>query len=108
PLSRDFDRAAFEPDAASYAARKVLAAIPDAASVQAPDPLLPHVAERPIVRRAPPPEAGTDYVVLDVSHRERYARSEDLLRTMEEPIVRRWLARPDHALLVYAPPYALL
>lgn len=107
PLARDFDRAAFKPDASTLAARAVLAEIPAGASVQAPDPLLPHLAERTRVYRAPPPERGTDYVVLDVSHRERFAKREDLLRTSEEPLVRSWSARPDQALLVYAPPYAL-
>jgi uncharacterized membrane protein len=107
PLSRDFDSAAFCPDAATHAARAVLAQIAPGASVQAPDALLPHLAERPSLRRAPPPLAGARYVVLDVSHRQRYARREDLLRTTEEPFVRAFFARPDHGLLVYAPPYAL-
>jgi uncharacterized membrane protein len=107
PLSRDFDRHAFVADLGSEAARKVLSAIPAQASVQAPDALLPHLAERRNVRRAPPPEAGSAYTVLDVSHRLRYARQEVLLRTTEEPLIRRWLARPDQRLVVYAPPYAL-
>jgi hypothetical protein len=38
--------------------------------------------------------------VLDVSHRRRFAHSEDLLRTIEEPVTRAWLARADHQLLV--------
>ncbi len=108
PWSRDFDAPAFRADAATDAARAVLARIPAGASVQAPDALLPHLVERKVVKRGPPPEARTDYVVLDVSHRQRFAQREDLLRTSEEPGVRRWLARTDHALLVYAPPYALL
>ncbi len=108
PLSRDFDRTAFVADANSAAAERVLAQIPEQRSVQAPDPLLPHLVERPIVKRAPPPEAGTDFVVLNLSHRVRFFEQEDLLRTTEEPLARRWLSRSDHALLVYAPPYALL
>lgn len=107
PLSRDFDRAAFRADDATRAARAVIAAVPPDASVQAPDPLLPHFAERKVVRRAPPPEASTRFVALDVSHRLRFDRRETLLRTSEEPLVRRLLARPDHALRVYQPPYAL-
>lgn len=107
PLARDFERGAFVPDAATRAAQHVLARIPADASVQAPDPLLPHLSERHELRRAPPPEAATQYVAVDVSHRQRYARREDLLRTTEEPLVRKLLARPDHALLVYEPPYAL-
>jgi uncharacterized membrane protein len=108
PWSRDFDRGAFVEDQASRAAREVLAAIPGGASVQAPDALLPHLVERRDVRRGPPPASGARFVVLDVSHRQRYAHLETLLRTSEEPAVRRWLARADHGLLVYAPPYALL
>lgn len=106
PLSRDFDRAAFFADAATDAARQVLAQIPPEVSVEAPDALLPHLAERKLVRRvreAP----DSEYVVLDVAHRTRYARSEQLLRTIEEPRVRALLSREDYALMVYAPPYAL-
>jgi uncharacterized membrane protein len=108
PWSLDFERTAFAEDDATRAARKILAAIPRDASVQAPDALLPHLAERRDVRRAPPPESGARFVVLDVSHRQRYAHTETLLRTSEEPAVRRWLARRDYGLVVYAPPYALL
>ncbi|HEY6879437.1 MAG TPA: DUF2079 domain-containing protein, partial [Polyangiales bacterium] len=107
PLSYDFDRTAFVADAPTAAARRVLAAIPEGASVQAPDALLPHLAERKDVRRGPPPDAGLAYMVADVSHRLRYARRELLLRTSEEPLIRGLLARRDLRLLVYAPPYAL-
>ena len=107
PLSRDFDRAAFMPDAASASAAHVLAQIPASASVQAPDPLLPHLAERHELRRAPAPEPSAQFVVLDVSHRTRYARKEVLLRTREEPLVRTLLARADYGLIAYEPPYAL-
>jgi uncharacterized membrane protein len=107
PLSRDFDGGAFRSDAASDAARRVLAAIPAGASVQAPDPLLPHLAERHEVRRAPPPEARTRFVAIDIAHRTRYAQQEVLLRTSEEPLMQKLLARRDHALIAYEPPYAL-
>lgn len=107
PLSRDFDASAFRADAATEAARKVLAAIPPDASVQAPDPLLPHLAERHDVRRAAPPRIGSEYVVVDVSHRLRYARQEVLLRTTEEPLVRALFADGAYVPRVYAPPYAL-
>jgi uncharacterized membrane protein len=107
PLSYDFDRSAYAEDDATRAARKVLAAIPPDASVQAPYALLPHLAERKDLRRAPPPDAGLHYAVLDVSHRQRYARREVLLRTSEEPLIRSWLARKDMRLILYAPPYAL-
>lgn len=107
PLSRDFDRRAFGPDAATLSARQVLQRIPAQASVEAPDPLLPHLAERRFIRRAPPPMHGAESIVLDVSHRERFARREDLLRTSEEPFLRALLARNDLGLVLYQPPYAL-
>lgn len=96
PFSRDFDPAPFRGDAATRTRRQLLARIPPEVSVQAPDPLLPHLAERTQVHRAPPPERGTQLVVLDVSHRARFAARGSLLRTVEEPNVRRWLARDDH------------
>jgi len=108
PWSRDFPLSSFQSDAQTVAAKRVLPLIPANASVQAPDALLPHLAERKILRRGPPPDAATDYVVIDVSHRKKFAHQESLLRTLEEPMVQRFLSRPDYALLVYAPPYALL
>lgn len=108
PLSVRFDGAPFRVDGGTHAAARVLAAIPEAASVQAPPPLLPHLAEREVVQRAPPPERVTDYVVLDLWHRERYWGQETLLRTAQEPHARNWLARDDHAAIVWAPPYVLL
>ena len=108
PLSRDFPRSAFQPDSATASAYAVLDAIPEQASVQAPYPLLAHLAERRQVYRAPPPERRTTFVVLDLTHRIRFAQQEDVLRTQEEPAVRSWLARKDHALAAYTPHYALL
>jgi uncharacterized membrane protein len=99
PWSRDFDPGAFHADAATGSRQHALAAITPGASVQAPDALLPHLCERRIVHRAPPPPRGTDFVVLDIDHRRRFARQETLLRTTEEPVMRRWLSRADHALV---------
>ncbi|MET0284894.1 MAG: DUF2079 domain-containing protein [Polyangiales bacterium] len=107
PLSLDFDRSAYVEDDTTRAARTILSAIPPEASVQAPYALLPHLAERKDLRRAPPPDAGLRYTVIDVSHRQRYARQEVLLRTSEEPLIRAWLARRDVQMIAYAPPYAL-
>jgi len=87
------------PDERSAQARRIVASIPARASAQGPGFLLAHLAERPLVYRGPPPDRQASFVVLDVSHRHRYARQETLLRTREEPIVRRWLARPDHAVV---------
>lgn len=108
PLSIGFDARAFRPDEDSAAARAIVAAIPPDASVQAPDALLSHLAERERVRRAASAEAGFDYLVLDVEHRRRFAADEDLLRTVEEPIARTWLARDDHRLIAGGGRYLLL
>ena len=108
PLSIGFDARAFRPDEDSMAARAIVAAIPADASVQAPDALLSHLAERERVRRAASAEAGFDYLVLDVGHRRRFATNEDLLRTIEEPIARAWMARDDHRLIAGSGRYLLL
>jgi hypothetical protein len=108
PWSLDYAAGDFRADARTFAARAVLAQIPQGVSVQAPDPLLPHLAERSAVHRAPPPDRNTDLVVLDLGHRAQYARREDLLRTQQEPLARSWLARPDLAVLAFADPYVLL
>ena len=107
PWCNEFDAGAFARDARSREAAHIVEAVPNWAGVQAPDPLLAHLAERPRVYRAPPPDHATDYVVLDVTHRARYAQREDLLRTIEEPLVRRWLARRDYGLIVAEPSYLL-
>ena len=99
PWSRDFDAAAFVADAYTAEAERTVASIAPRGSVQAPDPLLPHLAERSEIYRAPPPDLNAQFVVLDVSHRRRYAKSEDLLRTIEEPGTRTWLARRDYGLI---------
>jgi uncharacterized membrane protein len=107
PWSQAFDRAAFHHDAPSAQAARIVAAIDPHASVQAPDALLPHLIARARVQRAPPPDRESDFVVLDVSHRLRYNRSEDLLRTTEEPLVRDWLARRGYGILAAEKNYLL-
>ncbi len=108
PLSLDYDRAAYRRDTNSVAARAIALVIPRDASVQAPDALLPHLAERRLLRRSASAESGTDYFVLDLAHRRRFAANEDLLRTVEEPIARAWLARDDHGVVLAAGDYVLL
>lgn len=108
PLSLDFDAAAFRPDLRSTAAADILAAVPEDASVQAPYALLPHLAERPVLHRTSSPEANDDFFVLDAWHRRRYAGQEDLIRTVEEPPVRDWLARDDHRLALASGDFLLL
>ncbi len=108
PLSLDFDGAAYRRDANSDAGRAIVAAIGKDGSVQAPDPLLPHLAERLVLHRSASPETGADYLVLDVAHRRHFAADEDLLRTVEEPRTRAWIARDDHRLVLAAGDYVLL
>jgi uncharacterized membrane protein len=99
PWSRDYAAGDFIADANTLVSRQVVAVIPANASVQAPYRLMPHLAERLDVYRAPPPERNAEFVVLDVAHRVRFAGRGDLLRTFEEPEVRSWIARPNHAVV---------
>ncbi len=108
PLSLDFDGAAYRPDAQSRAARRIVAAVPADASVQAPYALLPHFAERRVLQRTTSPDANAAFYVLDVAHRRAYAGDEDLIRTIEEPPARDWMARSDHRLVLGAGDYLLL
>jgi len=108
PGARAFTLAEFRADAATSARRAVIAHVGPSASVQAPDPLLPHLSERRFVHRAPPPERETDFVALDVTHRKQFRRQESLLRTVQEPVVRSWLARPDHRVVLAAGDLILL
>ena len=84
---------AFAADRETVALRIVLDAIPEGASVQAPDPLLPHLVERRRLHRGWKSDRGADFVVLDLWSRERYAGREVLLRTSEEPIIRDWFSK---------------
>lgn len=93
--------------APSRAISALLAEVPREASVEAPDALLPHLAERRVVHRQRGFAGDDDAIVLDVGHRARFEGSEDLLRTSEEPIVRAVLARPDRRLAASAGPYWL-
>jgi len=107
PLSLDFDASGFTRDADSRDARSIVAAIPADVSVQAPDPLLAHLSARPLLFRSADSDHGARVVVLDVRHRRRFAHQETLLRTVEEPVVRNWLAKPDLVLRVATPGYLL-
>lgn len=88
----------FLTDASTREARLILAHIGPNESVQAPDRLLPHVAERALVFRSGP-DRNADTVVLDLAHRRRYEGRGTLLRTQEEPRVRDWLARDDYGVV---------
>jgi uncharacterized membrane protein len=99
PLGARFDREAYAPDARTTGIARALEAVPEGASVQAPERVLAHFAERRVLARPPPPERNTDYVVLDAWSRRVHRHRESLLRTDEEPILRDWLARTDHALV---------
>lgn len=107
PLGARFDRPAFRWDERGRAAAAIVARIPAGAAVQAPDALLPHLAERRFLHRAPPPQRDVQYAVLDASVRQLYRHDEALLRTDEEPVLRSWLAKTDFGLLAAAGPYLL-
>lgn len=104
PLAGDFDRAAFVPDERTRVGYRALAFIPEDASVQAPDPLLAHLAERQRLHRNER-DHGATWAIVDVSHRARFQGSSSLLRTREEPLVRAWLAQDDLALRFAEAPY---
>lgn len=87
---------------------RLVAAVPARASAQAPDPILPHLATRHVLHRAAPFAHDDDAIVLDLGHRLRFAHSEDLLRTTEEPVARTVLARLDRRVVSVAGPYLLL
>jgi uncharacterized membrane protein len=114
PLSRDFPVSAFVRDEFTRDAEQIVARIEanDAAhgrsSVQGPDALLPHLAERKKVHRGPPPDRGDDFVVLDIGYRARFRHQEALVRTDEEPIVRDWLVRPGYGVIAATPSLLLL
>ena len=108
PLARDFPVSAFVRDDFTRAAARIVAHIPAGRSAQAPDALLPHLAERKKVHRGPPPDRNVDFVVLDVRHRARFLHQEALVRTAEEPIVRDWLAKRELGVIVATPELLLL
>lgn len=101
------DVESFWPNRRSSHARQIVQAISPDESLQAPDELLPHLAERARIHRLPPPDAGVDVVVLDLSHRTRFAGQGTLLRTQQEPIVRNWLARSDYGVVTRRGPYLM-
>jgi uncharacterized membrane protein len=108
PIAADFHAASFRADARSAAAARALASVPEDASVQAPYALLPHLAERQLLGPPPPPDRDYDVLVFDTWHRERYRHEEDLLRTIEEPPLRDWLARETHGLVAVEGRYLVL
>ncbi len=93
------DGDAFKEDARTFDARAAVAHVDDGASVMAPYPLMPHLAERTSVHPSPLPDRASRFVILDVSHRQRFVHDESLLRTEEEPRVADWLAREDFELV---------
>lgn len=87
---------------------RLVAHVPRDVSVEAPDALLPHFAERRVVHRPASFVHDDVAVVVDLGHRARFAHTEDLLRTSEEPRVRALFARADRRVAAVAGPYALL
>lgn len=108
PVAADFSSGDFTWDARSAAAARVVAAVPEEVPVQAPYALLPHLTERVLLGPPPPPDRNYEVVILDAWHRVRYAQQEDLLRTVEEPTVRSWLASDEYGLVRADGPYLML
>jgi len=98
-LGLRYDAEAYRDSERTRGIRRALLVIPEGASIQAPERMLAHFAERRVLRRPPPPETNTDYVVLDAWSRRVHRHHEALLRTEEEPTLRDWLARTDHTLV---------
>ena len=107
-LGSTMDTSPFRRDPRSAAAADTVRAIPSSASVQAPYPLMPHLAKRPFIWRAPPPDHNPDYAILDLTLRHRFAQSEDILRTEEEPTYRHWLGRPGYGVSHVSFPYVVV
>lgn len=108
PLGARHDALAFVRDDRADALDRVLREVPEDATIQAPERVLAHVAERRVLRRGPPPEAETELVLLDGWIRRLERHREELLRTEEEPTLRDWLAREDHVLIAADGDYYLL
>ncbi|MCA9602485.1 MAG: DUF2079 domain-containing protein [Polyangiales bacterium] len=105
PISRDWDPSIFRADAENHFADRAVRRIPDGASVQAPYALMPHLVERMFIRKRPPPDRNTDWVILHGWHRERFLHHENLLRSEEEPVFRQWLGRDDYGLVAVDGPF---
>lgn len=108
PLAIGHDPSAFTPGPHTEHANHIVSRIPHDAPVQAPDAMLPHLAERHHMMRAGPLKRATQFAVLDVTHRETFAHKEDLIRTEEEPLTLRWLMRPQFSPVAHRGPYLLL
>ncbi len=96
PISKNYQWSMFHADTRTVQSRALLALIGPDTPLQAPDALLPHLAERVEAFRQPPPDQGGHIIVLDISHRDRFLHDDGLIRVDEEPNVRNWMARPKY------------
>ena len=99
PGAAGFDHADFEPDDRTRASVQVLSLIGELDGVQAPDPLLAHLAERPTLARAvvDAGDRNMTWVIFDLVHRQRYPANA-WPTTVQEPPIQRWSARPDRTI----------
>lgn len=100
PLSRRWDGNAFREDYRTPQLRSLLARIPQEASIVAIDPVLPHIATRPLFQRAARWTRPSDWVLLSLEHRRRFLQTQNLWRSEEEIPIRNALHRPAYG--VYA------
>jgi hypothetical protein len=103
-----FDRNAYAADARQAALDTLVDLLPREASVSAPDHLLPHLAERLRLFRAPPPARRIDYLVLSTDHRALFAGRQELWRSDEERLVRGTLSRRKYGVFAVVGPYLVL
>ena len=91
PLSRRWDIAAFRRDERTIDLTALLMSIPRSDSVVAPDHVLPHLAERPLIQRLAAWSRRFDWVIVPADHRNRFVTSQQLWRSTEEIVVRNTL-----------------
>ena len=88
PLSRRWNSAAFRRDARSEQLTAILRTIPAGESVVAPDYVLAHLIDRPLIERLAAWTRRVDWVLVPADHRARFGSSQDLWRSTEEIVVR--------------------
>ncbi len=108
PLSRHWNYQHFVTDSRTLSLRELTPQIRPDGMVVAPDELLAHVANRPIIQRLDHWTRATDDLVLRLGHRRRFALSQDGWRSAEEVLVRNILAGDRYGLVLVSGDYALL
>ncbi len=98
PLSRRWDTSVFRRDARASDLERLLRDVPRDESVVAPDYVLPHVAERPLIQRVAAWTRQFEWVIVPVGHRQRFGTTQHVWRSTEEVLVRNALNNPGYGL----------